>query len=75
MLSGSTKICDCKRKTLEDIVRAIKRYKITKVEDITEYTDAGCCCKACVSKENEAGRVTYLKDILKDTLDGKYDYL
>jgi NifU-like protein len=75
MLRGDTQICDCKRTTLEEIVRAIKKYNIKTVEDITEYTEAGCCCKACVSVEEEEGRVTYLKDILRDTINGEYDYL
>jgi NifU-like protein len=75
MLSGNTKICDCKRTTLEEIVSAIKKYDLKSVEDITEYTEAGCCCKSCVSEDEEEGRIAYLVDILKDTLDGKYDYL
>jgi NifU-like protein len=75
MLRGDTQICDCKRVKLEEIVRVIKKYNLKSVDDITEYTEAGCCCKACVCEEEEEGRVTYLKDILKDTQDGEYDYL
>jgi bacterioferritin-associated ferredoxin len=68
----NTQVCDCKKVTLGEIINVIKRYNLNDVDGITEYTEAGCCCKACVSFENEAGRVAYLEEILRDVKAGKY---
>ena len=65
-------VCECKKVTLGEIINVIKRYNINDVAEITEYTEAGCCCKACISYEHEAGRDFYLVDILTDVKSGKY---
>jgi len=46
-------ICICKRKTHGDILQAIQQNNIKNVEGIKEFTEAGTCCRTCVSKDGD----------------------
>lgn len=46
-------VCTCREVSLGEIIHAIKVRKADTVIDISRLTDAGVCCKSCVSKCNE----------------------
>lgn len=48
-----TIICTCREVTLGEIVYAIKEHNKNTIDGICELTDAGVCCKSCITKQNE----------------------
>lgn len=63
----SHEVCSCKQTTLGEIIHAIKEKKATSLKDIADLTDAGTCCKSCISPEEDHGEVKmelYLEEIL-----------
>ena len=57
-------ICECARKTRQEIVDAIRENNITEVEQIVEITKAGSYCKSCVKPGGHEAKDVYLVDIL-----------
>ncbi len=60
-------VCECARKTKQDIITAIRDYDLTTVEQIGEKTKAGTYCKSCVRPGGHEPRDIYLVDILEET--------
>lgn len=64
-----TIICTCREVTLGEIVYAIKEKSKNTIKGICEVTDAGVCCKSCITKDNEIRSVNssglYLDIILR----------
>ena len=48
-----TVICTCREVTLGEILYAIKEQSKDTIDGICELTDAGVCCKSCITKDNE----------------------
>ena len=64
----SYEVCTCKHVSLGEIIHAIKEQNASTIERIGELTDAGTCCKSCISPEQDKGEEKmelYLVDILK----------
>lgn len=59
-------LCDCRDLNVGEVRDAIKSMGLTTVEEVTQETDAGCCCKSCVSPEEEFGRDVYIVDLLRE---------
>ncbi|MBN2823956.1 MAG: iron-sulfur cluster assembly scaffold protein [Campylobacterales bacterium] len=57
-------VCECARKTRQEIVDAIRENNITEVEKIVELTKAGSYCKSCVREGGHEAKDVYLVDIL-----------
>ncbi len=57
-------ICECARKTRQEIVDAIREHNITEVEQIVEITKAGSYCKSCIRPGGHEAKDVYLVDIL-----------
>lgn len=60
-------VCECARKTRQDIVSAIRENNITEVEQIIEITKAGSFCKSCIRPGGHEEKDVYLVDILAET--------
>lgn len=59
-------VCECARKTRQEIVDAIREHNIQEVEQIVEITKAGAYCKSCVRPGGHEAKDVYLVDILAD---------
>ena len=46
-------VCTCREVSLCEIIYAIKVRKANTLVDISRLTDAGVCCKSCISECNE----------------------
>lgn len=46
-------VCTCREVSLGEIIYAIKVRNANTIEDISRLTDAGVCCKSCISECNE----------------------
>lgn len=66
--SHSYEVCSCRHVTLGEIIYAIEQRGARSIEDISKFTDAGTCCKSCISKAYDNGeekKELYLEEILK----------
>jgi len=59
-------ICECARKTRQEIVDVIRENNITEVEKIVELTKAGSYCKSCVRPGGHEEKDVYLVDLLAE---------
>jgi len=59
-------VCECARKTKQEIIDAIREHNITEVEQIIEITKAGSFCKSCIRPGGHEEKDIYLVDILAD---------
>jgi NifU-like protein len=59
-------ICECARKTRQEIVDAIREHNIDAVEQIIEITKAGSYCKSCIKPGGHEAKDVYLVDILDE---------
>ena len=59
-------VCDCTRKSKEEIITIIKENNITAVEDIIRISAAGAYCKSCVRPGGQDTKDEYLIDILEE---------
>lgn len=69
----SYEVCSCRNVTLGEIVEAIQNKNAKTIEDISKLTDAGSCCKSCISSEYDMGenkKELYIEEIL-EKLNGK----
>ena len=55
----SFEVCACRSVSLGEIVDAIKVKGANTIEEIGKFTDAGSCCKCCVSKKKDIGEVVF----------------
>jgi bacterioferritin-associated ferredoxin len=46
-------VCTCREVSLGEIVYAIKDRNANSLYEISKLTDAGVCCKSCISECNE----------------------
>lgn len=46
-------VCTCREVSLGEIIHAIKNRNANTIIDISKLTDAGVCCKSCISECNE----------------------
>jgi len=63
----SYEVCTCKQVTLGEIIHAIKDRGASSIGEIGELTDAGTCCKSCISPQHDHGvkkMELYLEEIL-----------
>ncbi len=63
----SYEVCTCKHTTLGEIIYAIKDRNASSIEEIGKYTDAGTCCKSCISSNHDKGEEKmelYLEEIV-----------
>lgn len=63
----SYEVCTCKHVSLGEIIYAIKERGASTIEEIGELTDAGTCCKSCISPNHDKGvekMELYLEEIL-----------
>ncbi len=70
----SFEVCACRSVSLGEIVDAIKVKGANTIEEIGKFTDAGSCCKCCVSKKKDIGEVKmelYLEQILNKFKESK----
>ncbi len=65
-LTNADIVCECARKTKQDIISAIRDNNITEVEQIIEITKAGSFCKSCIRPGGHEPKDIYLVDILAD---------
>jgi len=65
-------ICECARKTRQELVDAIRENNITEVEKLIKLTKAGSYCKSCIRPGGHEEKDVYLVDILAETR-GKMD--
>ena len=59
-------VCECARKTKQDIVQAIKENDLKTIEEVIETTKAGSFCKSCIRPGGHEPKDIYLVDILAD---------
>ncbi|VAY87791.1 Iron-sulfur cluster assembly scaffold protein IscU/NifU-like [hydrothermal vent metagenome] len=59
-------VCECARKTKQDIVTAIKDNDLKTIEEVVATTKAGSFCKSCVRPGGHEPKDIYLVDILAD---------
>ena len=59
-------LCDCRDLNVGVVRDAIKNYNLKTLEEVEEKTEAGCCCKSCISPQEEPGRPVYIVDLLKE---------
>ena len=59
-------VCECARKTKQDIVNAIKENDLKTIEEVIETTKAGSFCKSCIRPGGHEPKDIYLVDILAD---------
>jgi NifU-like protein len=57
-------VCECARKTHQEIVDAIRENNITDVEKLVKLTKAGSYCKSCVREGGHEAKDVYLVDII-----------
>jgi NAD(P)H-nitrite reductase large subunit len=57
-------VCQCRSLTVGELAESIKEHQIKTVEELTEQTEAGCCCRSCVKSEGDHNRNIYLEDVL-----------
>ena len=43
-------VCTCREVSLGEIIHAIKNRNANTIIDISKLTDAGVCCKSCISE-------------------------
>ncbi|MGB5793910.1 (2Fe-2S)-binding protein [Poseidonibacter sp.] len=70
----SFEVCACRSVSLGEIVNAINVENANTIEEIGNLTDAGTCCKCCISSEDDIGEVKmelYLEQILDKFKDKK----
>ena len=46
-------ICTCREVSLGELIYTIKDRDANTIDDISRLSDAGVCCKSCVSECNE----------------------
>jgi NifU-like protein len=66
-LENADIVCECARKTKQDIITAIRDYNLTTIEGIGEKTKAGTYCRSCIRPGGHEPKDIYLVDILKET--------
>ncbi len=66
-LENADIVCECARKTKQDIITAIRDYDLTTIEGIGDKTKAGTYCRSCIRPGGHEPKDIYLVDILKDT--------
>jgi NAD(P)H-nitrite reductase large subunit len=59
-------LCDCRDLNVGEVRNAIRDRGLKTVEEVTDVTEAGCCCGSCISPEEEEGRPVYIVDLLKE---------
>jgi NifU-like protein len=59
-------VCECARKTRQDIIQAIRDNDLTTVEAIGEVTKAGTYCKSCKQPGGHEEMDVYLVDLLAE---------
>ncbi|MEA3354154.1 MAG: iron-sulfur cluster assembly scaffold protein [Campylobacterota bacterium] len=59
-------VCECARKTRQEIVDAIRENNLDTVEQIIETTKAGSYCKSCIRPGGHEAKDVYLVDILAE---------
>jgi NAD(P)H-nitrite reductase large subunit len=62
----SYEVCTCKHVSLGEIIHAIKDRNASSIKEIGEFTDAGTCCKSCISSSHDKGEEKmelYLEEI------------
>ena len=59
-------LCDCKNLNVGDVRNKIRDMGLKSIEEVIGNTEAGCCCKSCISPEEEAGRAVYIVDLLEE---------
>jgi NifU-like protein len=62
-------VCECARKTRQEIVDAIRENNLDTVEQIIETTKAGSYCKSCIKPGGHEAKDVYLVDILAEVKD------
>lgn len=60
-------VCTCREVTLGEIIYAIKDRGVDTLVDICKLTDAGVCCKSCISECNEI-RLSIPTSLYLDTI-------
>ncbi|MEA2028771.1 MAG: iron-sulfur cluster assembly scaffold protein [Campylobacterota bacterium] len=60
-------VCECARKTHQELVDAIRENNITDVEKLIKLTKAGSYCKSCVRPGGHEEKDVYLVDLLAQT--------
>jgi len=66
-------VCNCKKVTLGELITSINTNKIKTLGQIQDFTTAGTDCRHCIFPETDFGKIKkeiYLKDILKEVIDG-----
>lgn len=66
-------VCNCRKVKLEEIINSIKNNNVRTLGQIQDITTAGTDCRHCIFPETDFGKVKkeiYLKDILKEVLNG-----
>ncbi len=66
-LENSDIVCECARKTKQDIITAIRDYDLTTIDGIGEKTKAGTYCRSCIRPGGHEKKDIYLVDILAET--------
>ncbi len=61
-------VCECARKTKQDIIDAIREHDLKTIEDLISTTKAGSYCKSCIRPGGHEPKDIYLVDILADEL-------
>jgi len=61
-------VCECARKTKQDIIDAIRDHDLKTIEDLISTTKAGSYCKSCIRPGGHEPKDIYLVDILADEL-------
>jgi len=67
-IENSDIVCECARKTKQDIIDAIREHDLKTIEDLISTTKAGSYCKSCIRPGGHEAKDIYLVDILADEL-------
>jgi len=54
---NTTLVCVCKGKTHGELLKVIKEKNIKDLQSLKDFTEAGTCCRTCVSTENDSRNV------------------
>jgi len=65
-LPDNVHLCDCRDLSVGDVRHSIKDMDLKTIQEVIEATGAGCCCKSCISQEQEPGRPVYIVELLKE---------
>ncbi|QKF82198.1 (2Fe-2S)-binding protein [Halarcobacter ebronensis] len=69
----SYEVCTCKKIKLKELLKVIEEKNLKTLGAIQEFTLAGTQCRNCIMAEADFGKIkkrVYLKDILKEVLNG-----